>query len=76
MFLSDGDKAIIRQIVNRVHVGESNLRMIRYSISKLREGYDTYARMPRNARREFLRECIKVHTANRMLYISVMSGRM
>lgn len=67
-------KAMIRMIVGRCHVSESNRQVIRYVISRLKDREQTYWAMPRRYRREFLAICIKEHEENRQLYFDVMSG--
>jgi hypothetical protein len=65
---------MIRQIVNRCHVSDSNRTVIRYIISRLRDGYTTFRAMPRRQRRLLMRDAIAVHKANRALYTRVMRG--
>jgi hypothetical protein len=66
---------ILRAIVDRLHVSESNRDVIRYVISRLQDGYVTYRAMPRWKRREFLAQCLEAHRQNRELYSAVMRGR-
>jgi hypothetical protein len=66
---------IFRQIIDRdCHVSMRNRDVIRHVISKLRDGNDTFRAMPRDDRRELLRQCIAVHRENWELYVDVMSG--
>jgi len=65
---------IIRQIVNRCHVGETDLTVIRYVVSRLKHKHRTFAAMPKKDRREFMRQVIRVHGENRKLYQHVMRG--
>lgn len=65
---------IVRIIVGRRHVGESNRRVIRYFISRLKAGYATWKGIPRAERRQWLRWVIEVHAENRGLYNYVMGG--
>ena len=66
---------IVRQIIDRdCHVGISNRAVIRHVISKLRDGMQTYWSMPRDDRRELLRQCIARHRQNREEYAAVMGG--
>jgi acyl-CoA reductase-like NAD-dependent aldehyde dehydrogenase len=67
---------MIRQIVGRCHVGRSHRSVIRYVVSRLRQGYSTWRTLPREARREILRNIIAQHDENRAEYRSVMSGRL
>lgn len=64
---------MIRQIVGRCHVSDSNLRVIRYVLSRLRNGFKTFKAWPRNERRKFLRLVVKEHAANKRLFSEVMS---
>lgn len=66
---------IIRQIIDRdCHVAESNRKVIRHVISKMREGMQSFRSMPRADRREFLKQCVERHRQNRELYATVMGG--
>jgi hypothetical protein len=65
---------IVRQIVNRCHVGESNRTVIRYVVSRLRHGYRTFHAMSREQRHLLMRDAIEVHRTNRDLYIRVTQG--
>ena len=62
---------MIYQIVSRCHVGESNRQVIKYFISRLKHGYKTWIGVPRDKRKEILREIIKIHEENRQLYREV-----
>ena len=64
----------ISMIVDRCHVSDSHRAVIRYFISRLRHGYDTWRKIPKDARRRILREVVSVHAANRMLYRSQRFG--
>jgi hypothetical protein len=64
---------ILRQIIDRdCHVSESNRYVIRHVISKLRNGWQTFRKMPRSDRRFLMRQCIQQHRENRELYVAVM----
>lgn len=63
---------MIHQIVDRCHVDDSNRKVIRYVISRLRKGYDTYHAMPKAQRRELMTLVIEAHRENRELYRAVM----
>lgn len=65
---------IIRQIVARCHVGESNLAVIRYVVSRLKEQRKTFLAMKRQQRRKLIRDTISAHAQNRKLYRAVMCG--
>jgi len=66
---------IIRQIIDRdCHVAESNRKVIRHVISKLRNGMQTFQAMPRDDRRELMQQCIERHRQNREMYAAVMGG--
>jgi hypothetical protein len=65
---------MIRHIVDRCHVGEPNLAVIKYVISRLKRKYKTWAVMPRGDRKTMMREIIRIHRANRKLYNDVMKG--
>lgn len=67
--------SIVRQIVGRRHVGDSNRTVIRYFISRLKRGYATWAGMPRAERKQWLRWVVEAHAENRGLYTFVMRGR-
>ena len=67
---------IIKQIVARdCHVGESDTRVIRHVISRLKNKYSTYAAMPRSDRRLLMKDSIACHRENQELYAVVMGGR-
>jgi len=63
---------ILNQVVGRCHVGQSNLAVIRYAISRLANQWRTFKALPRFKRRKFMRDVIKVHAANQALYQRVM----
>lgn len=65
---------IIRQIVGRCHISDSNMSVIRYVISRLRDGHATFRAMAPSLRRQLLREIIQAHRGNQRLYVEVMSG--
>ena len=65
---------MIRQIVDRCHVGESNRAVIKYVISRLKRKYKTWAAMPRGDRKTMMREIIRIHRANLECYNHVMDG--
>jgi hypothetical protein len=59
---------MIRQIVGRCHVSQSNLAVIRYVISRLKHGYKTWLTLDKAARKDLLREIIEAHAENKRLY--------
>lgn len=63
---------MLRRIIGRLHVGESNLAVIRYCLSRLRKG--AFRKMKKPLRRQFLQSCIRIHADNRALYLRVMGG--
>lgn len=64
---------IISMIIDRdCHVSWSNRRVIKHVISRLRNGYRTFATMQRAERRRFMQECIRIHHANQKEYRFVM----
>ena len=63
---------MVRMIVNRCHVGESNRRVIRYLISRLKDKYATFKALPKARRRALMTDAIRVHADNRALYRDVM----
>ena len=67
---------VVRQIIDRdCHVAESYGGVIRYVVSKLRDGRQTFRSLPKDARRRFLEDCVAVHQANRAEYEAVMWPR-
>jgi len=64
---------VIRMIVNRCHVGESNLAVIRYVLSRMKPG--SWWALPKPDRHEILAEIIEAHKDNRDLYARVVTGR-
>ena len=67
---------IVRHIIDRdCHVAESHRSVIRYVVSKLRDGYATFQSLPKAERRRFLEDCVAVHSANRAEYEAVMWPR-
>ena len=65
---------MIRMIVGRCHVGDSNSKVIRYVISRMAKGHATYRAQVRRERHDLLRTIIEIHAENRAVYTSVMSG--
>lgn len=65
---------IVRQIVGRCHVAQSDLSVIRYVVSRLKAGRETFLAMPRLSRKVFLKQIVACHRANRDEYDFVMRG--
>lgn len=66
---------MIRMIVGRCHVSESNRAVILYAISRLRNGTTTFLRdMDKTERKSFMRQCVLTHSENRRLYTFAMKG--
>jgi hypothetical protein len=64
---------IVKQIIDRdCHVGLSTRYVIRYVISRLKDGHATFRAMPREDRRLLMQQCIEQHRENRELYVAVM----
>lgn len=64
---------MIRMLVGRCHVGESNRSVIRYVKSRFKRG--AWRKLPRYRRKEIMREAIRCHAENRELYGAVMTGK-
>jgi hypothetical protein len=64
----------IRQIVNRCHVSQSNLSVIKYVISRLKNKYKTWKALNRETRRKAMQQTIEAHKQNKNQYYKVMSG--
>ncbi|HEX4545752.1 MAG TPA: hypothetical protein VH110_05290 [Candidatus Acidoferrum sp.] len=69
----DNTPAMVRQIVGRCHVGQSNRAVIRYFVSRLKRG--AWGKLSRDERKQWLRHVIDAHRENRGLYHAVMTGR-
>ena len=65
---------MIRMLVGRCHVGESNKRVIRYVISRLKDKETTFWSLSNAQRKGLMQACIKEHAENRQLYNDVMRG--
>lgn len=65
---------MLRMLIGRCHVADSNSAVIRYVISRMEHGNLTYRSQYRRERHELLRAIIKIHAENRALYTAVMSG--
>ena len=65
---------MLEMLVGRCRVGESNRRVLRYVISRLKDGCDTWRTQPKAKRRFIMREVFRIHYENRKLYLQVMKG--
>ncbi len=64
---------ILKQIIDRdCHVGISNRQVMKHVISRLKHGWHTFRQMPREGRKDLLRQCAERHGQNRQEYIAVM----
>lgn len=66
---------IIRNIVSRCHVSNTDQDVIRYVVSRLKDGWETYRSWPVWYRAGFIKQILRVHRANQSLYRRVVSGR-
>ena len=65
---------MIRRIVDRCHVAESNLAVVRYVLSRFKHG--AFWSLTRADRRTVIASAIARHAENRALYVAVMGGRL
>ena len=66
---------IVRQIIDRdCHVGCSHSEVIRHVVSKLKGGFESFRNMKLEDRELLIDQCMQQHSANRKLYVEVMSG--
>jgi len=63
---------MVRQIVDRLHVSESDIGVCRYLRSRLSKEGKSKAQWP--ARKEAYKLALKIHHENQDMYVSVMSG--
>jgi len=67
---------IIQLRVDKCHVAESYLSVIRYVLRTANPAqYARFRLAPRRKRRRFIREILYAHKKNRELYAFVMKGR-
>ena len=66
--------SIVTQIVDRCHVADSMRDVLRYVISRMKDGKRTWRGLSRHERRAIVSEMCKRHRANRDLYDYVMKG--
>ena len=66
---------MIQFLVDKCHVGDSNRHVIKFVISRMKHGRETWLKLDRTQRRDVMREAIRAHSENRGLYRNVMSGR-
>lgn len=64
--------AILRTIVGRCHVADSNREVLEYAKSRLKP--KAWKEMPLSKRVTFARLCRQIHSENRELYRVVMRG--
>lgn len=64
--------AILRTIVGRCHVADTNRQVLEYAKSRLKP--KAWRQMPLSKRVEFARACRQFHAENRDLYRIVMRG--
>lgn len=65
--MTHGDIQIIRNIVNRSHVGEDYLSVVRIVISELKDGYEGFSSLPKGLRRGIIRHAILAHRYNKKM---------
>ncbi len=65
---------MFRRIVDRCSVNESDRAVIKYVISRLKNGYGTWRALDQKTRKQYMREVIAIHRENQNLYISIMTG--
>jgi len=69
------DDPIIKQIIDRdCHVSFSYLRVIKHVVSKIEGGYKTFKKLPKDFKKDFMKNCIRIHKQNINLYNYVMRG--
>lgn len=59
---------MISMIVDRCHVAESNRRVIKYVISRLKNQYATFKSISKDERKKFMKDIIQAHKDNIELY--------
>jgi hypothetical protein len=63
---------IVRQIVDRCHVADSNRSVIRYVKSRTKKG--AWEKLSRAKRKRLMRQIVWQHRNNLKQYVEVMSG--
>jgi hypothetical protein len=64
---------MVRQIVNRCNVGDSNLDVIKYLVSRLRKpSFATWLTIDKDERKRMMRDAIAIHAENRKIYLYVV----
>jgi hypothetical protein len=66
---------IISQIVDRLPVTAGKLAVIRYVISRMKDGYKTFRGLPKASRRDIIKRALGQHRDNQVLYSYVMGGK-
>lgn len=73
--ITSGDKWMLEWLTDRLHVGQSDLAVIRHIVAKL-GGFKLYrSRLTKGARKLVLVTALNRHHANQGLYHKVMTGR-
>ena len=67
---------MLQRIVGRVHVSKSNRYAIKYVISRLKRKYATWKDLPRNVRKDVMRQVITIRNHDFVMYAAVMSGKL
>ena len=65
---------IVRQIVDRHHVADDYLEVVRSVLGRLRGRRKAFLKLPREARRTIIGSALQVHKENRDLFNFVMRG--
>lgn len=74
--LTQYDRGIIRQICGRIHVGTSDLDVLRAVVKAIQGGHRTLTEYTTRAfRRAFYAYAVECHRANQQCYRKIMSGR-
>ena len=71
----NSESAIVRNIVDRCHVGTRYVDVLKYLVSRINGGYKTWKTLTRAQRKEIMRVAFARHRANNKLFRSVMTGR-
>jgi hypothetical protein len=64
---------MVRQIIGRLHVGESYLAVLRHVLSKIKGGRKFWLKLPKFHRRHLIASVIQHHRENRVEYRQVMA---
>ena len=66
---------IISQIVDRLDVRTGKLAVVRYVISRMKNGYKTFRALPKASKRDIIKRALGQHRDNQVLYSYVMGGQ-